>query len=269
MFNDYDELPLDFRGNDECSQNISEVNSFIGDEDDYHCQNLTWYSNDEEGENSQIFQIQKVERGFSSSSDSNESEINRKKRGRQNGKDEAQHTKFKNDCKMAKIQRNYFTFLIRLLNLIMLLLHKDKDYFFCDIDGKYKSNINQKNRASLNQKTIKDILLEAPISGKLQRKDKNHNGNVYNRLEKEGETFLLNILDQNFLFFFEYIYYVNLKKYDLSPFGLELEVDLTKDSKIQTFKDLIKKDKSLNLDYENKMKKCVENYFLLSNQKGE
>jgi hypothetical protein len=44
---------------------------------------------------------------------------------------------------------------------------------------------------------------------------------------------------------------------------------LTKDSKIQTFKDLIEKYKSLNLDYENEMKKCVEKYFLLSNQKRE
>ena len=270
MFND--ESSLDFEGIYEYSQNISEVNSFIGYEKDYNYLNLTHSSKDKEKENSQIFQIQKIERGFSGStdsSDSNERTIILKKRGRKNGKDEAQHTKFKNDCKMAKIQRNYFTFLIRFLNLIMLLLQKDKEYFFCDIDGEYKSNINQKNRASLNQKTIKDILLEAPISGKLKRKDKNHNGTVYNRLEKEGETFLLNILDQNFLFFFENIYYVNIKKYDLSPFGLDLEVDLAKDSKIKTFKDLIEKDKSLNLHYENEMKKCVENYFLLSNQKRE
>jgi hypothetical protein len=220
-----------------------------------------------------LFKVEKdMDRGFSEStntSDLNESREIGKKRGRQNDKDEIQHSKFKNDNKMAKIQRNYMTFLIRFLNLIMYLLLNDKDHLFCDIDGDFKSNVNQKNRASLNQKTIKEILLEAPISGKIQKKDKNHNKIICNRLEEEGQKIILNILEQKFLFFFENIYYANLKKYDLSPFGLDLEVDLTKDEKIKTFKDLLNKDKLLNLDYKNEMKKCVENYFLLNIQKRE
>jgi hypothetical protein len=222
---------------------------------------------------SQIFKVEKdMGRGFSESANSSDSNENRKigkKRGRKNDKEEIQHSKFKNDCKMAKIQRNYITFLVRFLNLIMNLLLNDKDYFFCDIDGDYKSNINQKNRASLNQKTIKEIILEAPISGKIKKKDINHNKIICNRLEEEGQKILLNILDQKFLFFFEKIYYANLKKYDLNPFGLDLEIDLSKDEKIKTFKDLLNKDKLLNLDYKNEMKKCVENYFLLNIQKRE
>jgi hypothetical protein len=222
---------------------------------------------------SQIFKVEKdMGRGFSESANSSDSNENRKigkKRGRKNDKEEIQHSKFKNDCKMAKIQRNYITFLVRFLNLIMNLLLNDKDYFFCDIDGDYKSNINQKNRASLNQKTIKEIILEAPISGKIKKKDINHNKIICNRLEEEGQKILLNILDQKFLFFFENIYYANLKKYDLNPFGLDLEIDLAKDEKIKTFKDLFNKDKLLNLDYKNEMKKCVENYFLLNIQKRE
>jgi hypothetical protein len=222
---------------------------------------------------SQIFKVEKdMGRGFSESANSSDSNENRKigkKRGRKNDKEEIQHSKFKNDCKMAKIQRNYITFLVRFLNLIMNLLLNDKDYFFCDIDGDYKSNINQKNRASLNQKTIKEIILEAPISGKIKKKDISHNKTICHRLEEEGQKILLKILDQKFLFFFENIYYANLKKYDLSPFGLELEVDLTKDEKIKTFKDLLNKDKLLNLDYKIGMKKCAENYFLLKTQKRE
>ena len=221
---------------------------------------------------SQIFKVEKdMGRGFSestNSSDSNEDKKIGKKRGRKNGKEEVQHSKFKNDCKMAKIQRNYMTFLINFLNLIMSLVLNDKDYFFYDIDGGYKSNVNQKNRASLNQKTIKEIMLEAPISGKIKKKDINHNKTICYRLEEEGQQILLNILDQKFLFFFEN-YYENLKKYDLSPFGLDLEVDLTKDEKIKTFKDLLNKDKLLNHDYKNGMKKCAENYFILNIQKNE
>jgi hypothetical protein len=220
-----------------------------------------------------LFKVEKdMDRGFSEStntSDLNESREIGKKRGRQNNKDEIQHSKFKNDNKMAKIQRNYMTFLIRFLNLIIYLLLNDKDYLFCDIDGDYKSNVNQKNRVSLNKKTIKEIILEAPISGKIYKKDKNHNKTICNRLEEKGQKIILNILDQKFLFFFENIYYANLKRYDLTPFGLELEVDLTKDEKIKTFKDLLNKDKLLNLDYKIGMKKCAENYFLLKIQKRE
>ena len=43
----------------------------------------------------------------------------KEKRGRQNDKIEVQHTIFKNDCRMAKIQTSYFTFLIFFLNSII------------------------------------------------------------------------------------------------------------------------------------------------------
>ncbi len=55
-----------------------------------------------------------------------------KKRGRKNDKIEPQHTLFKNDCKMAKIQRGYFTFLILFLNKIMNLLKLN--YSFIDLN---------------------------------------------------------------------------------------------------------------------------------------
>ena len=286
MFSDEDNQSfLDFKSVSENYPNyFIENNSFSFETENDNMESLSHgYGNDhshQEGKlipsktkSSHIFKVVKdMGRGFSdstNSSDSNEGRKIGKKRGRKNKKEEIQHSKFKNDCKMAKIQRNYITFLVRFLNLIMNLLLNDKDYFFCDIDGDYKSNINQKNRASLNQKTIKEIMLEAPISGKIKKNYISHNKTICNRLEKEGQKILLNILDQKFLFFFENIYYANLKKYDLSLFGLELEVDLTKDGKIKTFKDLLNKDKLLNLDYKNGMKKCAENYFLLKIQKRE
>ena len=165
---------------------------------------------------------------------------------------------------MAKIQRNYFTFVIRLLNLIILTLRKDDYYLFCDIDGSYKSNINQGYRAKLNDKTLKEIFLEAPISGKCTKKDENHNEVVYNILEEEGQNIILKLLDQKFLYFFENVYYKNLKKYDLSSFDVnlgiqrqnsDLEIDLTKDAKIKTFNDLFRKEESMNIEYKKKMYK--------------
>ena len=183
-----------------------------------------------------------------------------KKRGRKNDKIEAQHTLFKNDCKMAKIQRGYFTFLILFLNKIMNLLKLN--YSFIDLSGNYKSNINQKNRAILNKKTIKDAILEAPISGRNKKKNQNYNKDVYNRLKQENQIVLLNILDKNFLYFFEKIYYANVKKVDLSPFGLFTEIELKNDIKL--FNNLLNKYKDDNINkYKFEMDRCARNYFFL------
>ena len=186
-----------------------------------------------------------------------------RKRGRKNDKIEAQHTPFKNDCKMAKIQRSYFTFLISFLNKIMNSLKLN--YSFIDLDGNYKGNINQKNRAILNKKTIRDAIIEAPISRR-NKKNKNYNIDVYNRLKQENQIVLLNILDKNFLFFFEKIYYANLKKVDLSQFGLYTEIELNNDIKL--FNNLLNKYKKDNIiKYKFEMDRCARNYFFLNRKR--
>ena len=222
-----------------------------------------------------IFKIEKImDRSCISGEISNIGEKNgkklSKKRGRKNGKDKPQHLKTKNDNKMAKIQRHYFTFLIQLLNLIILKLRKDDHYLFYDIDGDHKGNIKKKNREGLNKKTIEKILYNTPISDK-RKNDRRHNKIVLNKLKEEGQTIILNILEQKFLFFFEKVYYTNLKKFDLSSFceiqsligqNLDLEIDLTKNPNVKTFNDLFNKEEIKDLDYENKMHICAEKYFL-------
>ena len=190
-----------------------------------------------------------------------ESNITRlnKKRGRKNNKIEPQHTEYKNDCRMAKIQVSYISFLIKFINYIMKRMKLN--YFFVDLNGKYKSNINKTFRNSLNKKTIKEILFDAPISGKSKR-SQDYNKLIYNRLEKEGYSTLINILNKNFLFFFEKIYYAGKKKLDLSSFGFApYEIELPNDIKV--FEDLLEKRKKGDfINYKNKMKKCVEKYFI-------
>ena len=89
---------------------------------------------------------------------------------------------------------------------------------------------------------------------------------MLNKLKEEGQTIILNILEQKFLYFFEKVYYANLKKFDLSSFceiqsligqNFDLEIDFTKNPKVKTFNDLLNKEKIKDLDYENKMHKCV------------
>lgn len=200
--------------------------------------------------------------GFPETQDSDESKESskKKKRGRQNNKIEPQHTEYKNDCRMAKIQISYFSFLIKLLNCIMKRFNIN--YNFLELNGKYKSNVNQLFRSSLNNKTIKEILLEAPISGKY-KKNVDYNIEIYNKLEKEGNNILLNIFNKNFLFFFN-IYYESKRKLDLSSFGFDpCEIELSKN--IMMFEDLLDKRKSEDkIKYRNEMKKCAEKYFIKS-----
>ena len=195
----------------------------------------------------------------SSNSNSTNKSI-KQKRGRKSDIIKAQHTKGKNDCRMAKIQASYFTFLISFLNLIMKQF-KLKYHFF-QLKGKYKSNINQKFRACLNKKTIVEILKEAPISPKYKNV-KNSNINIINKLIEEGQDTLLNILDKNFLYFFDNIYFKNLKKFNLSSFELNpIEVNLPQNIKL--FKDLLNKnknDENFN-EYKVQMEKCAKKYFL-------
>ena len=195
-------------------------------------------------------------------SDSSNNKL-KKKRGRKNNKPEIQHDEKKNDNKMAKIQRNYFSFLIVFLNYIMNKL-KIK-YEFIHFDGKWKSDVNQKFRYSLTKKTIKDIIYEAPISPKY-KKDEEYNKNTYQKLKDEGYNILLDIMDKNYLYFFEKIYYNSLRKFNLSSFGLNsLDVDLP--NSIKLFNELLNKRKTEDFeDYKTKMEKCVIKYFINFNK---
>jgi len=194
------------------------------------------------------------------SKDSNDAILKEKrKRGRKNDKEVPQHTEFKNDNKMAKIQVSYFSFIIAFLNAIMKLLNLN--YYFIELKGKDKSKINQKYRDSLNKKTIKEIILETPISGRY-KKDKNYNSIQYNKLlVKDGQSIILSIMEKNFLFFFN-IYFNNVKKFNLSSFGLKsLEVELP--NKVKFFNDLLNKRKSDDFErYIKEMEKCAKNNFI-------
>lgn len=209
------------------------------------------------------FTFPKLENAMSPSTlddNSTSNEKIKKKPGRKNNKNLPYHTKFKNDCRMAKIQTSYFTFLIILLNTIMK--KKNLKYKFIQINGKYKSNISQIFRTSLNQKSIKEIIIEAPISPKYKKMNQNHNINIINQIIKEGDPTLLEVLEKNFLFFF-HIYYCNERKFNLSSFGLKpFEVDLPQNIKL--FNDLLNKNISDNCNiYKKEMEKCAIKYFLI------
>ena len=164
----------------------------------------------------------------------------KRKRGKSSLKNnENIHTRMKNDNRLAKIQGSYLSFIIKFLNEIMEKMNLD--YKFVDFDFSIKTIIKKCFRKELKNKTIKDIILEIPISSKNSKHNINHNKNGYKKLYKENQYIILNILEKNYLYFFEKIYYKNCRKLNLRDFDLnDFEIELSK--KVKTFEDLLNKD---------------------------
>lgn len=186
----------------------------------------------------------------------------KKKRGKKSVSNKVlyEHTPFKNDNKMIKIQVGYISFLIKFINEVIEKKLNVKNNFI-DIDYNFKSNIKKEFRKKLNKKRIKDIITKAPISPKFSTYNENYNKNVYNKLLSLGHNVVLDILNKRFLFFFKDIYYKNVTKFNLSLFGFEsFEIQLPSDTKM--FKDLkmnnTKEDSSL---YKVEMEQCAQKYF--------
>lgn len=201
------------------------------------------------------------------SSDSSNSTKLKKKRGKKSNNAEIQHDKLKNDNRMVKIQRSYISFLKDFPNEIMKKLNIK--YEFIDIGGKWKGSVNRKFRYSLIKKSIKELLIEAPIGGKYNKEEKlNHNLNVYNKIKEEGHKIILDILEKKYLDFFEKIYFCNVRKFNLSEFGFDsLEIELPQNVKL--FNDLLNKNRRNCKDFSNykvKMEECAVKYFINLNK---
>lgn len=187
----------------------------------------------------------------------------RNRRGRRTNNLNIQHPLTKNDCRMAKIQTGYFTFLIIFINTVMKKLKLK--YFFLQLEGKFKRNINQNFRKFLNKKTIRDILYNEPISEKYKKYDKFENKKIIDRLENEKQKIILDILDKNFLYFFENLFYLNIKKFNLSTLGFE-PLEIVLDQNVKMFNNLMKESRCKDfIIYKNKMEKCAKKYFISSN----
>ena len=166
----------------------------------------------------------------------------RKKRGRKSKKNEIYkpHDKNSEDNIIRKIQVHYAKFIRIFINEI-LKSSGIKDLFFIPLDYNFIKLISQKHRDTLNSKTIKEVFYENNISPKYSTKEKDFNKKICEKIEKEHKDISENILNRNFLFFFDKIYYKNNKKINMKEFGFDdLEVDL---KNIELFGDLILKEK--------------------------
>ena len=171
------------------------------------------------------------------------------------------HDKSRADNIISKIQIHYFTFLIQFLNAIMKNL--GLKYSFYDLKYNYKNNTTKYQRDILEKKTIKEILLEAPITKK-GKKEENNNREIIQKLENES-IIMINILDKKFLSFFNNIYYRKEDdiKDNFNLLNLNFNCNILNILKnVNTFEDIFKED---DFVYKQKVKDIAEKNFCKKN----
>ena len=172
------------------------------------------------------------------------------------------HTRNKFDNISTKIQVSYINFLIDFINHILYSLNMS-DLKFYNVDAKFKKENNTiEKRQALKEKSIGNIIT-TNISSKYTKLDKNANLITYEKIKNNGLYDIMEILNQKFLFFFDKVYYKNLRIFNLKEFGLmDLEIKLP--NNIALYENvLIKNNTNLNFEkYKNKMEQCVKRHFL-------
>ena len=197
--------------------------------------------------------------------DISQNEINfRKKRGRKSFRNgiNSSHDRYSEDNIVSKIQVNYINFLVDFVNEVLETIGR-KDIFFLSLGHNFKKKISKSQRHILNSKTLREVFSN-DVSPKYSKKNKDYNAKICEQIEKEIQNISENILNRNFLFFFDKIYYKKNKKINMKEFGFDdLEIDL---KNIKLFGDLLLKEKGD--DYLNeKMDFCAKHFFFPKNNK--
>jgi len=165
------------------------------------------------------------------------------------------HTKFSPDNMLRKIQIHFFNFIISFLNEILENLNYEQR--FLKLNYNFKKTVNKGSFKRFKKYTLKDIIINQ-ISDKYTKYYNNTNRMIYEEI-KENEI-LKNVLSINCLMLFKTIYYKSNKKIDLSEYGINQEIILSKEVKM--FNDLLKKIKKNGELYIKNIVNCTIKNFI-------
>jgi len=283
-YNNLDTFPLDFDSDLNTEKNINPQNSF---EIAYKiCFNEELYKNEEpinadylyqyyQNENSKTKEStkEKVEENIQIiSKTEKEDKLLGKKRGRKKNIEKIVNKKenFKKihndeveDNMLNKIQIHSINSIIECFNSILNYINYNNEERFLNINSSFKKKINKKEREELKKKKLCDIL-KLNISKKYTNHSFDYNKNLYEKIEKMKENpiyeALIKLSNENYLYFFQNIYYKNERIINLNKYGINITIPLTK--KVELCEDKIKSFKDKGEKYIKKYKKCInENYF--------
>ena len=285
-YNNLDTFPLDFDSDLNTEKNINPQNSF---EIAYKiCFNEELYKNEEPLNADYLYQYYQNENSKTKESTKEKVEENiqnivktekedkllgkKRKLGRKKNIEKIKNNNENNkkihndkveDNMLNKIQIHSIKCIIEYFNSILdYIIYNDKERFL-NIDSSFKKKINKKEREELKKKKLCDIL-KLNISKKYTNHSFDYNKNLYEKIEKMKENpiyeALIKLSNENYLYFFQNIYYKNERIINLNKYGINITIPLTK--KVELCEDKIKSFKDKDEEYIKKYKKCInENYF--------
>jgi len=285
-YNNLDAFPLDFDSDLNTEKNINPQNSF---EIAYKiCFNEELYKNEEPLNADYLYQYYQNENSKTKESTKEKVEENiqnivktekedkllgkKRKLGRKKNIEKIKNNNENNkkihndkveDNMLNKIQIHSIKCIIEYFNSILdYIIYNDKERFL-NIDSSFKKKINKKEREELKKKKLCDIL-KLNISKKYTNHSFDYNKNLYEKIEKMKENpiyeALIKLSNENYLYFFQNIYYKNERIINLNKYGINITIPLTK--KVELCEDKIKSFKDKDEEYIKKYKKCInENYF--------
>ena len=190
-------------------------------------------------------------------SGNNSAEYTRKKRGRKKERENKSqtHDKYSMDNILRKIKNHFLSFIIFFINDILKALNYEQR--FLKLNQSFKVNIKKDFVESLKKKTIGEII-NNKISTKYKKKIDNKK--IYEELKDKEDLKLL--FKENYLELFKNIYYKNIKIINLKKYGIEREINLSKEVKF--YEDLLKKNEAFNEDneYKRNINECINLNFL-------
>ena len=146
------------------------------------------------------------------------------------------HNKYHSDNVLRKIQVDFISFIIKFINLVLLILgYRDKFY---NINYSFKTNVNKRNIEKLKILNI-GYILSQNISTKY-KKDAESNKVIYEKLKKNH--ILSHIFSYNYKDFFNDYYYNKESNLNLNKFGLNINVKHKYGKKIKIYNDLKEKN---------------------------
>ena len=278
-YNNLDTFPLDFDSDMNTEKNINPQNSF---EIAYKsCFNEELYKNEEQLDEDYSYQYIKTKESTKEKVEENiqnivkteeEDKLLGKKRGRKKNIEKIVNKKenFKKihndeveDNMLNKIQIHSINSIIECFNSILNYINYNNEERFLNINSSFKKKINKKEREELKKKKLCDIL-KLDISTKYTNHSFDYNKNLYEKIEKMKENpiydALIKLSNENYLYFFQNIYYKNERIINLNKYGIDVNIPLT--NKVKLCEDKIKSFKDKDEEYIKKYKKCInENYF--------
>ena len=180
-----------------------------------------------------------------------------KKTKRNNNIGDKYHDKNSYDNILRKIHVNFISFIIEYANAIIQKFCNSK---FLKIDYQYKKTVNKSSFQKIKNQKISEILSQK-ISEKYKNINKEMNKQIC-ELYIDTNPELKQIFSETYINLFKNVYYLGKREITLKINGENRVISLYG---IDMFKDLLnkigKEDKE-NIEYINRIKKCVQDNFL-------